>query len=106
MPAEYTPAPCALTTILRTLVVLTVGQTGPLQRAGSRYEESDSNPPRARPRAVVYPVRVLAAASVVACFLSGCTDRPADQVVTPPPDVLLVTIDTLRADRVGVYGGL
>jgi len=26
--------------------------------------------------------------------------------VTPPPDVLLVTIDTLRADRVGVYGGL
>ena len=43
---------------------------------------------------------------VAACLLSSCAGRPADRPVTPPPDVLLVTIDTLRADRVGVYGGL
>ena len=43
---------------------------------------------------------------VAACLLSSCATRPADQSEAPPPDVLLVTIDTLRADRVGVYGGL
>ncbi len=44
-------------------------------------------------------------AHVAACVLSGCARQQADQVVPPPPDVVLITIDTLRADRVGAYGG-
>lgn len=36
-------------------------------------------------------------AATVAFVLAGCSDRP--------PNVLLVTIDTLRADRLGAYGG-
>jgi choline-sulfatase len=50
---------------------------------------------------VTGPIAVLAA-----CLVSGCADRPAEQPSPPPPDVVLVTIDTLRADRVGVYGGV
>jgi arylsulfatase A-like enzyme/Tfp pilus assembly protein PilF len=42
----------------------------------------------------------------VACLLTGCARQQADRVAAPPPDVVLITIDTLRADRVGVYGGL
>lgn len=40
----------------------------------------------------------------------GCTDRPASpgegpaSAPAPRPDVLLVTVDTLRADRIGAYG--
>jgi arylsulfatase A-like enzyme/Flp pilus assembly protein TadD len=34
----------------------------------------------------------------------GCGDHPAAVPATPRPDVVLVTIDTLRADRVGAYG--
>jgi Flp pilus assembly protein TadD len=40
------------------------------------------------------------AAAVAALAVAGCRDRPP-----PPRSVLLVTIDTLRADRVGAYGG-
>ena len=36
----------------------------------------------------------------VACCASGCAKRTPEV----PPSVLLVTIDTLRADRVGAYG--
>ena len=34
-----------------------------------------------------------------ACMLVGCTDPPR------APDVLLITVDTLRADYLGAYGG-
>lgn len=37
---------------------------------------------------------------LAACSLPGCA-KPAPEI---PPSVLLVTIDTLRADRVGAYG--
>jgi choline-sulfatase len=46
-------------------------------------------------------------------FLGGCGDstdegRPSAEAVppepTPPPDVLLIVVDTLRADHVGCYG--
>ena len=30
--------------------------------------------------------------------------RPSARKATPKPDVLLITIDTLRADHVGAYG--
>jgi arylsulfatase A-like enzyme len=39
----------------------------------------------------------------LAVFLSGCGRPQAPP--EPPPNVLLVTVDTLRADRVGVLGG-
>ena len=46
-------------------------------------------------------------------LLGGCGDptdegRPSAEAVppepTPPPDVLLIVVDTLRADHVGCYG--
>jgi len=46
--------------------------------------------------------RPLVLGVLVACgLLGGCTERPADPA---RPDILLVVIDTLRADHVGVYG--
>ncbi len=39
-------------------------------------------------------------AAILATMLGGC--RPA---VRPPPNVVLVSIDTLRPDRLGCYGG-
>ena len=40
------------------------------------------------------------------CLLAGaaCNAKPARQAQHVPPSVLLVTIDTLRADRLGAYG--
>ena len=43
--------------------------------------------------------RLVCAALVFACALSGC--RPSREA--GPPDVVIVTVDTLRADHVGVY---
>lgn len=37
-------------------------------------------------------------------LLLGCRRTPAEPGPSPKPNVLLVTIDTLRADRVGCYG--
>src|SRR5262249_32954738 len=48
-------------------------------------------------------VRVLTAAALT--LVCGCAERPAP--AAPPriaTNVLIITIDTLRADRVGVYG--
>ena len=42
---------------------------------------------------------LVAAASGVACSRAGRT-----AAAFPPPSVLIVSIDTLRADRVGAYG--
>ena len=46
------------------------------------------------------PGRWAVVAALAACFTPGCAKRSPEV----PPSVLLVTIDTLRADRVGVYG--
>src|SRR5262245_66329864 len=48
-------------------------------------------------------VRVLTAAALT--LVCGCAERPAP--AAPPrvaASVLIITIDTLRADRVGIYG--
>ena len=106
MPAEYTPAPRRLDTFPRRLVVLVVGQTERLQRAESLSEDPDSARPGLGSHPVVSRVRLLVViAHVAVCVLSGCARQQAEQVVPPPPDVVLITIDTLRADRVGAYGG-
>src|SRR3954470_20786592 len=44
----------------------------------------------------------LTAAAAVAALIAACRDRPVER--RPPPNVLLVTIDTLRADALGAYG--
>jgi arylsulfatase A-like enzyme len=41
-----------------------------------------------------------ASALLAGAALAGCAARPT----APPPDIVLVSIDTLRADRLGVYG--
>jgi arylsulfatase A-like enzyme/Tfp pilus assembly protein PilF len=50
----------------------------------------------------------LRATVVATCLLAGCSRSPADSTATVGPagrpNVLLVTIDTLRADHVGCYG--
>src|SRR4051794_28134580 len=101
MPAEYTPARWQLDTLPRRLVVLAVGQTERLQRAESLSQDPDSVRPELGSHPVAYRVMLLVAiAHVAACVLSGCARQQADQVAPPPPDVVLITIDTLRADRV------
>jgi choline-sulfatase len=45
-----------------------------------------------------------AAILVVALALTGCARRPAPTAPAARPNILLVTIDTLRADHVGCYG--
>ncbi|MBU0754432.1 MAG: sulfatase, partial [Planctomycetes bacterium] len=37
------------------------------------------------------------------CFIPGCSD-PIDNQDNKPYNIVLITIDTLRADRLGVYG--
>src|SRR3954470_14801732 len=53
--------------------------------------------------------RRTAGAMLVVATVSSLASACARQSATPPPSaatsVLIVTIDTLRADRVGVYGG-
>jgi arylsulfatase A-like enzyme len=44
--------------------------------------------------------RVAACLLPLACFASACPGRP-----DAPPNLLLITIDTLRADRLACYGG-
>src|SRR5829696_4947739 len=49
----------------------------------------------------------MTARSVVVCAalaLGACSRAPALQAPAGPPNVLIVTIDTLRADRLGIYG--
>src|SRR6476660_6327925 len=103
MPAEYTPVERELGTIFETFLVRPVGQVARLQRTESRYgasERADWGRPR---NAAIWRARLLfITVQVAAGLLSSCARGPADRSVTPPPDVLLVTIDTLRADRVGV----
>src|SRR5206468_7254756 len=42
---------------------------------------------------------------VAVCLLGGCVSRhPAAPVPVRPRHVLIITIDTLRADRLGCYG--
>ncbi len=42
--------------------------------------------------------RLASAVLLLACLVAGCPSEPG------PPNVVLVTVDTLRADRMGIYG--
>ena len=56
-------------------------------------------------RAVSEAVRVARWVAVLLCIgLAGCWGTPGDAGRAGPPNVLLISIDTLRADRLGVYG--
>jgi choline-sulfatase len=49
----------------------------------------------------------MTAKCVVMCTalaLGACAGRPAPPPASGPPNVLIVTVDTLRADRLGIYG--
>jgi choline-sulfatase len=88
-------------------MVRLVGQAARLQETESCYGAPDQANSRGPRNPDVCPGRLLfITVQVAACLLANCARRPADPSVSPSPDVLLVTIDTLRADRVGVYGGL
>jgi len=58
-------------------------------------------PRDARPHRWPSVARILAA-SLAALALSACPGRPAP--VATRPDILIVTVDTLRADHLGAYG--
>jgi arylsulfatase len=63
-----------------------------------RASSSECRPGRGRaPR----PVAALGAALVL---LTGCNPRRADAPAPPTPDFVLVVVDTLRADHLGLYG--
>src|SRR5215208_2627345 len=80
---------------------------GPTCRRLSKYlnQISDGSD---RPRSTLrlrsrQAARLLRMLSVIPWLSIGCVEHPAP--ARPPlPDVVLVTIDTPRADRVGVYG--
>jgi arylsulfatase A-like enzyme/Tfp pilus assembly protein PilF len=46
--------------------------------------------------------RCALAATVVAALTTACANHPAER--RPPPNVLLITVDTLRADALSAYG--
>ncbi len=50
------------------------------------------------------PARLALAAALVAAAPSGCTRADRTPVVHPGANVLIVTLDTVRADRLGSYG--
>src|SRR5215217_5833520 len=81
---------------------------GPTCRRFSKYlnQISDGSD---RPRSTLrlrsrQAARLLRMLSVIPWLSIGCVEHPAPARPIPLPDVVLVTIDTLRADRVGVYG--
>ncbi len=49
--------------------------------------------------------RLLLPLALVSGVLGGCATEPAGDDERKPPNILLVSIDTLRADRLGCYGG-
>jgi choline-sulfatase len=65
--------------------------------------ESVQSPFRVRSESVQSPFRVAAFFALLATTISGCGQNSGDQASSggQRPDLLLITIDTLRADRVG-----
>lgn len=63
------------------------------------HDPSDTRPSR-RPAGL--GLRLLSVAGVLAAALAAGACAPA----ADPPDVVLLTVDTLRADRLGVYGAV
>jgi choline-sulfatase len=61
-----------------------------------------TGPPAAWSRCALRGLAVLA---VLATGLAGCGPHRTEAGAAGPPNLLLVTVDTLRADRVGAYGG-
>ena len=50
------------------------------------------------------PLLGIALCGAVLAAAAGCGSRRAAAPAEPPPDLVLVTVDTLRADAVGAYG--
>jgi len=51
------------------------------------------------------PASIGALASLLSLAVFACTDRePADASATAPRNVVLLTLDTTRADALGAYG--
>lgn len=48
--------------------------------------------------------RVAALSISLSVALAGCAREPIEATITPPPLTVMVVLDTLRADYVGVYG--
>ena len=49
-------------------------------------------------------VPLAAAATTLACGAGPAPEQPGPAAGPPPANVVLVTLDTLRADRLGCYG--
>lgn len=49
-------------------------------------------------------VRCLCLLVALGCLLAGGCSRPRIDASAPPPNVVLISIDTLRADRLSLYG--
>src|SRR3954447_20809021 len=70
--------------------------------AKSRRERSDMR------GTIQYDLRVRSIAAALPLILAACGGSAAVPKPAPPmrpAAVLIITIDTLRADRVGIYGG-
>ena len=61
---------------------------------------------REKPNKTSRPVlaAILGSAALTFFVISGCRSERAPQSPTPPRNLLLITVDTLRADALGAYG--
>lgn len=61
-------------------------------------------PAGARPQLVDLQRRLFCLVLTVACLACGGDDSPAPRLAGLPPNLLVVAVDTLRADHLGLYG--
>jgi arylsulfatase A-like enzyme/Flp pilus assembly protein TadD len=76
-------------------------ESGPSPSTIQRHPSAISHQPSAMTRAALVASAALSAALTVSCAAPSRTDLRA----IPGQNVLLITIDTLRADALGCYGG-
>ena len=70
-----------------------------MDHAAGSHEQADGRPPKTARRRFAWAA-LLAAPSLVAAGTGACGPTPEES----PPLLLLISIDTLRADRLGCYG--
>src|SRR4051812_34808997 len=84
---------------------MTMTARGPTCRRFSKYlnQISESSDPEGSTLGLRrhQAARLLRMLSLIPWLSIGCVEQPAPAPPVPLPDVVLVTIDTLRADRVG-----